>query len=79
MLLPPTFLVCAFAFAFVLGFAFSSASTAASARLFGGIGPFWALVGFGLLMLLTGIAALVASAYDRLVGLDEALSDTGRR
>jgi hypothetical protein len=65
-LLPPTFLVCAFAFAFVLGFVLSSPGAAGSARLFGGISPFWALVGFALLMLLTGIAALVASAYDRL-------------
>lgn len=66
VLLPPSFLLCAFAFAFVLGFAVSSPGAAASARLFGGIGPFWALVGFALLMLLTGIAALIASAYDRL-------------
>jgi hypothetical protein len=65
-LLPPAFLVCAFGFAFVLGFVFSSPGMAASARLFGGIGAFWALVAFALLMLLTGIAALIAGAYDRL-------------
>ena len=65
-LLPPVFLVCAFGFAFVLGFILSSPGIAATNRLFGGIGAFWALVAFGLLMLLTGIAALVASAYDRL-------------
>ena len=65
-LLPPVFLVCAFGFAFVLGFILSSPGIAATNRLFGGIGAFWALVAFGLLMLLTGIAALIASAYDRL-------------
>ena len=65
-LLPPVFLICAFAFTFVLGFTLSSPGAGASARLFGGIGPFWALIAFALLMLLTGIAALIASAYDRL-------------
>jgi hypothetical protein len=65
-LLPPVFLICAFGFAFVLGFILSSPGMGATARLFGGIGAFWALVAFALLMLLTGIAALIASAYDRL-------------
>jgi hypothetical protein len=65
-LLPPVFLVCAFGFAFVLGFILSSPGMAATNRLFGGIGPFWALVAFVLMMLLSGMAALVAAAYDRL-------------
>ena len=65
-LLPPVFLICAFGFAFVLGFIVSSPGIDASNRLFGGIGAFWALVAFALMMLLTGIAALIAAAYDRL-------------
>ena len=65
-LLPAVFLICAFGFAFVLGFIVSGPDAGATARLFGGIGAFWALVAFALLMLLSGIAALIAGAYDRL-------------
>lgn len=69
------FLLYTFGFAFVLGLSLAGFGGSAAARLFGGIGIFWALIAFTTLVLFTGVAAILVSAHDRLCEMVEALQE----
>ena len=70
-----SFLIFTYALAFVLGVSLSGLDAGAAAAFLGGMGIYLAFVLFASLILLTGVAAILVSAHDRLCEIAEALRD----
>jgi hypothetical protein len=74
-----SFLIFTFALAFVLGVSLSGPGAGEAASFLGGMGIYFAFVLFASLILLTGVAAILVSAHDRLCDIAEALRERNAR
>ena len=70
-----SFLLFTYALAFVLGVSLSGLGAGEAASFLGGMGVYLAFVLFASLILLTGVAAILVSAHDRLGEIAEALRE----
>jgi len=70
-----SFLLSAFALAFLLGMSLSGLGAGAAASAFGGMGIYFAFILFIGLILLTGASAILVSGHDRLCEIVDVLRE----